>query len=87
MSLDIREHKKTVSCIMSSSELDDDVRHSDVVVLEQPHRNVGHSIALVSGDSTEETTAICGGMETKNLTSCTEGRWMSLATHRPLYVA
>ena len=67
---------------MSSLELDDDVCHSDVVVLEQPHCDVGHSIALVSGDSTEETTSSSGNVDTRNLASSSRARlrWLPAST-------
>jgi hypothetical protein len=64
-----------------SSEASDDDDRNNVVVLEQPHRNVGKSCDLDSVDAAEETTTFSDELRTqKTKSSASRLRWMNIST-------
>ena len=63
---------------MSSVESNDEDCNCDVVVLEQPHRIIVHSITLDSGDALGETTSMVDDSLTRKPRS--RLRWMPVAT-------
>jgi hypothetical protein len=68
--------------IMPPSDSDDDNRDCDMVLLEQPRRNVGLSIRLDAADTTIQTTSFSDDFQARNSGSSTRPclRWMNAAT-------
>jgi hypothetical protein len=64
--------------IMPPSDSDDDNRNCDMVLLEQPRRNVGLSIRLDAPDTTIQTTSFSDDVQARSTRS--RLRWMNAAT-------